>query len=154
MPDNFQSPAILLVEDSEDDAFFFSRTLRLSGFSGQVVHLLDGRRAVAYLQQVLAGEVRSPDLVFLDLKIPTLSGFEVLEWIRAHAFASPLDVPVLSGSEHRQDVDRAIALGATAYYVKPISIQQLKVRLDTWRGRSLAPASAEIVASAGPDRPA
>jgi DNA-binding response OmpR family regulator len=154
MPDNLQQPAILLVEDSEDDAFFFSRTLRLSGFTGPFVHVFDGGQATAHLQRAQGGRASVPDLVFLDLKIPTLSGFEVLEWIRRQSFARPLDVAVLSGSEHREDVDRAISLGASAYYVKPLSIQQLKTRFDTWRGRSLAAAPPEPVATAGPDRPA
>src|SRR5262245_33116887 len=121
-------PVVLLVEDSEDDAYFFVRALRLAGCAHPPVHILDGGAAVAHLGEVLQGNQPTPDLVFLDLKIPTRSGFEVLEWIRTQTFTPPLDIAVLSGSEQRADVERALALGATAYYVKPVLVQQLKAR--------------------------
>lgn len=75
---------------------------------------------------------RQPDLVFLDLKIPNVSGFELLSWIRERQFVPPLSVAVLSGSEHASDVQRAHALGAAAYYVKPLSMAQLRARIAAW----------------------
>src|SRR5436190_13912843 len=101
-------PSILLVEDSEDDAFFFRRTLRRSGYEGQFVHVDDGGRAIRHLEKAWAGEVSMPDLVFLDLKIPTFSGFEVLAWIGLQHFNPRLEIAVLSGSEQGGDVTRAL----------------------------------------------
>ena len=128
-------PFIVLVEDSDDDAFFFKRALRQSGFACETKHFIDGGQAAAYLEKVAARDpaARRPDLVFLDLKIPTLNGFEVLERVRSQSFQPPLDIAVLSGSEHGGDVERAMGLGATAYYVKPILVQQLKARFDAWQ---------------------
>jgi CheY-like chemotaxis protein len=124
---------ILLVEDSEDDAFFFRWTLEKCGFPSEVVHAPDVAAAVQHLTAALpGGGGRAPDLVFLDLKIPTLTGFEVLSWIREQQFVPPLDVAVLSGSEHASDIQRAHLLGATGYYVKPLSIEQLRTRFESW----------------------
>lgn len=130
-------PTILLVEDSEDDAFFFARALRQAGHRGGLKHLPDGNAAIAHLEKVRAGTEPPPDLVFLDLKMPSCNGFEVLEWIRGHDFGPSLEIAVLSGSEHAGDVARAMALGASAYYVKPILAQQLKGRLGLWHQRNL-----------------
>jgi DNA-binding response OmpR family regulator len=144
MPESTQQPFVLLVEDSDDDAFFFQRALRQSGFGGRFAHAPDGEAAVTALR---AGR---PDLVFLDLKIPRLTGFEVLAWIGTQNFEPPLDIAVLSGSEHPGDVSRAMGLGASAYYVKPILVQQLKTRLRAWHDRH-ADDSQSVV---GPARPA
>lgn len=123
------SVRILLVEDSEDDLFFFKRSLTQTGIEAHLVHQPDGHTAVAYLERVCVGQEPLPDLMFLDLKMPALSGFEVLEWIAQHRFARPLHVAVLSGSEQPGDVERALSLGATAYFVKPLLAQQLRTRI-------------------------
>jgi CheY-like chemotaxis protein len=128
-----QRPFVLLIDDSPDDAFFFLRTLRVSGLAGRVVHVDDGGLAIQYLAKATADEGQLPDLVFLDLKMPTVNGFEVLSWIRTQRFSPPLDIAVLSGSEQGDDVERALALGAAAYYVKPILDGQLKARFSTWQ---------------------
>jgi CheY-like chemotaxis protein len=133
MPSNLSCPRVLLVEDSEDDAFFFRWTLEKCGLPCDVVHTVDGIAAMQHLEAVLAGRAPHPDLVFLDLKIPSFTGFEVLAWVRERNFEPPLDVAVLSGSEHASDIQRAHALGATGYYVKPLSVEQLRTRINEWR---------------------
>ena len=118
---------LLLVEDSEDDAFFFSRTLQRTGMACGVHHVTDGAQAVAYLQDQAASESKElPGMIFLDLKTPILNGFEVLEWLRKQPFAADIQVIVLSGSEHEDDKKRAAQLGASQYVVKPIQIQDLQ----------------------------
>src|SRR5688572_13988911 len=102
MCSNFIRPLVLLVEDSEDDAFFFRWTLDKCGFECDVVHAADGLAAIRHLEAALSGapDARRPDLIFLDLKMPNFNGFEVLAWIRDRHIDPPLDVAVLSGSEH------------------------------------------------------
>lgn len=146
MPHATTRPIVLLAEDSEDDAFFFRWTLKKCGLECQLVHALDGAQALRLLEAAAGpdgrrGE-RCPDLVFLDLKMPTLTGFEVLSWIRDHPFVPPLDVAVLSGSEHASDVLRAKELGASAYYVKPLSPDQLRARFAAWHERNAAGSAA------------
>src|SRR5215510_1833270 len=97
---------ILLVEDSEDDAFFFDLALQKSAWPCDRVHLIDGGQAVDYLDESWkTGTI--PDLIFLDLKLPVLTGFEVLQWISDQDFQPRLHVIVLSGSDHHADIVRA-----------------------------------------------
>jgi CheY-like chemotaxis protein len=142
MPSHSQRPYVLLVEDSEDDAFFFRWSLSKCGVTCDLTHVADGAAAIQHLQNGLLRRngARLPDLVFLDLKIPTHSGFEVLAWIRDQLIQPRLDVAVLSGSEHASDVERAKGLGAACYFVKPLSAEQLRTRLE---GCQLRPESAD-----------
>jgi len=121
-----QTPTILLVEDSDDDAFFFRRTLEKSGVTCQVHHVTNGAEAVDFLLEASKlGKEKLPHAIFLDLKMPILNGFEVLDWMRAQTFPGPMQVIVLSGSDHEDDKKRASQLGASDYLVKPIKISDL-----------------------------
>ena len=125
-------PVILLVEDSEDDAYFFKRTLKKSGADQAVIWLQDGRSAIDYLEE------NRPDIIFLDLKLPSLTGFDVLQWLTTRAGTCDAPVIVLSGSDHAVDIDRSIALGARGYLVKPVNLPQLQMLLgDHSLGRNL-----------------
>jgi DNA-binding response OmpR family regulator len=122
---------VLLVEDSDDDAFFFHLALRKTGVNCRVIHLSDGKQAAEYLDALHSGSgVAHPDLVFLDLKLPLLNGFEILEWIRGRTYDPPLRISILSGSDHEADMERARKLGAGDYLVKPISSDQLIARMS------------------------
>lgn len=117
---------LLLVEDSEDDAYFFTRTLQRSGITCSFHHVLDGAEAVEFLQNAAKTDAQSlPRAIFLDLKMPLLNGFEVLEWMRTQSFPSSMQVIVLSGSDHPDDKTRAAQLGATDYLVKPVKVEDL-----------------------------
>jgi DNA-binding response OmpR family regulator len=136
MADPASRPVVLLVEDSEDDAFFFRHALKKAGLACALFHAKDGAEALSYLKAALASATDAahpwPDLVFLDLKLPTFSGFEILKWIREQTLPKPLDVTVLSGSEHASDIARATQLGATEYFVKPVAAEQLRLRFARW----------------------
>ena len=129
-----QRPIVLLVEDSEDDAFFFRHALKKAALPCALFHVADGGDALRYLEAAQADPGNPtqplPDRVFLDLKLPTFSGFEILSWMGGRGLVPSLDITVLSGSEHASDIDRAMALGARSYLVKPISVEQLRARLQ------------------------
>jgi CheY-like chemotaxis protein len=80
------SRTILLVEDNEDDVFVFHRALKDAKISNPVQLATHGKQAVEYLSGAGKYADRSlyplPFLIFLDLKLPYLDGFEVLKWIR------------------------------------------------------------------------
>ncbi len=114
---------ILLVEDNRDDVLFMRRALKQSalGYAMQVV--VDGQQAVDYLAG--AGKFKNrdeypmPSIIFLDLKLPFLSGFDVLAWIRRHPNLKDIPVVILTSSPEQRDQDRARQLAAQAYLIKP-----------------------------------
>src|SRR5438093_11072349 len=87
---------VLLVEDDENDVFFFKRAMKLAGWADplQVVH--DGKQAIDYLsgsgQFSRRDEFPLPALILLALKLPYVNGLEVLKWIRDPTAFSPLVV--------------------------------------------------------------
>src|SRR3954451_11936983 len=97
--------------------------MRRAGFVNPLQVAMDGQRAMDYLGG--SGEFSDretfpmPCLVLLDLKLPRVSGFEVLEWIRANTELSRLPVVVLSRSHLIQDMDLAREKRANSYLVKP-----------------------------------
>ncbi len=122
---------VLLVEDSDDDAFFFERSLLNSAVPVELIRVAHGGEAVDYLQKASqhSRDLSQSYLVFLDLKLPVLNGFEVLKWIREHNLS--VEVVVLSGSDIESDMERARTLGASDFLVKPISAEDLKKRLTS-----------------------
>lgn len=121
---------ILLVEDNEDDVFALKRALRKASVANPVAVVTDGRMAVDYLAGAngFADRTRHPlpFLVFLDLKLPYRDGFEVLAWIRQQAELNSIVVVILTGSDETRDHQRAYALGARSYLVKPASPDDLR----------------------------
>jgi CheY-like chemotaxis protein len=84
-----------------------------------------------------------PDLFLLDLKMPRVNGFEVLEWLRDQPGLAALRVLVLTSSEDLRDVNRAYQLGANSFLVKPLDFQNV-IQLshliqDFWLKVSSAP---------------
>jgi CheY-like chemotaxis protein len=113
---------LLLVDDSEDDRALFLLALKRAGTKLEVLSTIsDGRDAISYLsgRDTYADRQRHPypEVMVLDLKMPGFSGFDVLEWLCDQP-QRPLTI-VLSGSDHRIDMERAMALGADYYQVKP-----------------------------------
>ena len=119
---------ILLVEDSEDDVFFFLRSLKKTGIPCECVHVWNGGAATSYLHE----NQDLSHLVFLDLKIPVLTGFEVLKWIQGQSFKDRLEIIVLSGSDDPRDVSAAREFGVTDYLVKPVSVEDLTRNIEAW----------------------
>ncbi len=136
-------PTLLLVEDSDDDAFFFERALRKAGNNCALHHVTNGAEAIDFIQTASTSESQPlPSVIFLDLKMPVVNGFEVLDWLQGQSYSHQMRVIVLSGSEHQNDKDRAAQLGATAYLVKPVHAAVLNHYLQ-----DVCPAKSEIGAS-------
>ena len=120
---------ILLVEDSDDDVFAMKRALRLSKASNPLQVVTDGQQALDYLSGTGIFSDREryplPFIIFLDLKLPYLSGFEVLTWIRRQTSLASVAVVILTGSAEDRDKVQAFELGAQSYLVKPPTAQIL-----------------------------
>ena len=135
------SPALLLVEDNPDDVFIMHRVLKKAGIDLPVHVASDGQEALDYLEGKEAYGDREtyplPALIFLDLKMPYLSGFDVLEWIREHPDLHDLEVVILSSSSEERDESRAQQLGVKAYLVKPPKPELLTEILSPFLSRVL-----------------
>ena len=120
---------ILLVEDSADDVKLLKRAMRKAAVSCPVHIVADGDKAIEYLDGAGAYADRHafplPTLVLLDLKLPRRSGFEVLEYLRAHAMLKKTIVVVLTGSSESRDIANAYTRGANSYLVKPENYSQM-----------------------------
>lgn len=143
---------ILLVEDSPDDVFFMKRALKLAGVdveqSLQVA--LDGQDALDYLANALANqpEFPRPDLILLDLRLPLVPGFDVLKWIREKESLECIPVVVLTSSKVECDMQKAYALSANSFLVKPSDssefVGMVRTMVDYWLKYNSLPAACEF----------
>ena len=137
---------ILWVEDDRDDAFLIGRAIRKAGLD-QPKLVTDGREAVDYLSgSGTYGDREAhplPSLILLDLKLPKMSGFEVLQWIRESPAFCRVPVIMFTSSREALDVDRAYELGANAYLLKSVDyeklVEALKVVRAFWLNLNLNP---------------
>jgi CheY-like chemotaxis protein len=153
---------ILWVEDDPSDVLLIGRAFRKAGLD-QPALARDGYEAVSYLSGSGHFADRSahpfPTLILLDLKLPKMSGFEVLRWIRDHEETSRIPVVMLTSSREGADIDRAYALGANAYLLKSVDHEQLVEALRRlrafWLDLNLNPSSPthEIAAAASAPAP-
>jgi len=120
-------PEFLLVEDNPDDAELTLRAFRRRGLTHSFHVVRDGAEAIEYLLGASRGEERRlPRVVFLDLKLPKVSGLEVLARIRANEGLSGLPVVVLTSSSEEADMRDAYRLGANSYIVKPVEFEKFE----------------------------
>ena len=118
---------ILLVEDDPKDVELTLTGLAEYNLANEVVVAHDGEEALDYLHRRGAYENRSngnPAVVLLDLKLPKINGFEVLEKIRADESLRFLPVVVLTSSHEERDLVASYKLGVNAYVVKPVDFHQ------------------------------
>jgi CheY-like chemotaxis protein len=130
------SVQVLIAEDDEDHALLTRLALRaaqpeLTGLL-EIVTAADGRRALAYLRAegMYVGRVW-PDLVLLDIKMPEVSGLEVLSAMRADPRMQAIPVIVVTTSGRLADVAEACRLGANAYVTKPVQVEEIRRKLQT-----------------------
>lgn len=119
---------ILLVEDNPDDVDLTLRAFKKSSISNKVIVAKDGVEALDYLHGtgMYAGrDVKDlPVVVMLDLKLPKISGMEVLRNIREDELTRLIPVVVLTSSAEQKDVVEGYKLGANSYIRKPVDFEQ------------------------------
>jgi len=134
---------ILLVEDNEDDAALALRAFRKHEPTREIHVAEDGVAALEFLHGTTGTAPASPlpRVVLLDLKLPRLDGFQVLERIRQEPRTSHLPVVMLTSSAEHIDIERCYALGANSYVRKPISftefLEAAKQLDDYWHSLNL-----------------
>jgi DNA-binding response OmpR family regulator len=128
-------PAVLIVDDDEDDVALLVRQLKAAGVRNPLLHFRTGGDAYVFLRQFCEGRkthVRLPVLMFLDVNMEELSGFDVLLWARRQAELEGMKIYMLSGANEEHDAQIAAQLGADEYLQKfpgPVALQELLSRV-------------------------
>jgi CheY-like chemotaxis protein len=140
---NLPRPVILLVDDDPHDVVLIRLAFRKIGIIDTIQLVKNGTEAMWYIKGEGIYSNRNqfppPTLMLLDLKMPQTSGFEVLEWVRKDASLDQLVVVVMSSSRQEHDVQRAYALGANLYLVKPSKFSELVKMMDSLRNNARLP---------------
>jgi CheY-like chemotaxis protein len=143
MTDQNHKQILLLVEDSEDDAFLFEWTFNKSKSDLAIRRAVNGAEAVEILRAA-PNPAALPRIIFLDLKMPVMNGFDVLAWMQTNGFLAQIPVIVISGSNQPKDLERAAQLGASQYLIKPVSEDDLQRIFEELLSRPHGPARSPI----------
>jgi CheY-like chemotaxis protein len=135
---------ILHVEDNADDVLLAKMAFRKANLGATVEVASDGDKAIKFLETCPPGML--PLCVLLDIKLPSISGLEVLIWIRNNPATRRLPVIMLTSSSLPADISQAYELGANSYLIKPPDLESLVdlaktielywVRTNTWPPRA------------------
>jgi CheY-like chemotaxis protein len=122
-----QEVTILLVEDDPGHARLIEKNLRRSNITNDIITVSDGQQAMDYLSgegQYAGSECASPLLMLLDLNMPVLDGYQVLERMKADGRTKCIPVIVLTTTDDTREVARCYDLGCSVYVTKPVDYQQ------------------------------
>lgn len=133
---NATTERILLIDDDEDDQLFFQEVVRDLNPSLTCEVAEDGLSGL----EVLKGGF-SPHLIFLDLNMPSMNGFDFLIHFMQEPEWREIPVVIFTTSGQQRDMDRSEELGARAFMTKPNSVQELRIKLETILSRDFSPVS-------------
>ena len=117
-------PYILLVEDNPDDVELTERAFAKNHIANEVVVLTDGAQACEFLFADGRQGRGLPQVILLDLKLPKISGLEVLEKIRADAATRLIPTVILTSSKQEEDLLEGYRLGVNSYVRKPVDFNE------------------------------
>ena len=130
-----ENKVILIVDDNPNDANLLETSVQRLKLQNPMQVVSDGAETIAYIKgdgrycdRVLYPE---PLLLFLDLKMPSVDGFDVLGWLKQHPQYATFPVVVMSGLGEVNQLSRAYHLGAKSYLTKPIDPEEIKATLET-----------------------
>lgn len=118
---------IILVEDNPSDADLIKRALNKNNVANKILHLKDGQEVLQYLfgegQWKGRTTANTPKVILLDLKMPKVSGIEVLKRIKSNPETKGIPVVVLTSSKEDPDIKECYKLGVNSYVVKPVGFE-------------------------------
>jgi two-component system response regulator len=121
---------ILLIEDNSNDAELAIEALQKNNVAKRIIHLKDGEAALDFLFGKGKYKGRNtdnkPKVILLDLKMPKVSGLEVLEKLTSNPLTQKIPVVVLTSSKEHPDLEKAYTLGANSYIVKPVDFESFR----------------------------
>jgi two-component system response regulator len=139
------SNPILLVEDNPDDEVFALSAFKKNNVRNQVIVARDGQEAIDYLFDTSKA---LPPFILLDLKLPKISGLEVLKRVRAHNRTKFVPVIILTSSMNDEDLQVSFGLGGNSYVVKSLDLERfakdIGVLADYWLEVNVFPSSFDL----------
>jgi CheY-like chemotaxis protein len=123
MPYEPASHRLLLIDDNTLDIDLFERALRKTNPNIKLDTAIGGERALEYIQQWESG-IAAPVVILLDLKMPKVSGLEVLQLFKSHPRFKTIPVVVLTSSNEMSDIAQAYDLGANSYIMKSVDYDE------------------------------
>jgi two-component system, response regulator len=126
--EDFNAVEILIVEDNPRDAELTLRALRKNNLANNVLIAEDGAEALDFFfcrgKYLKRSILSPPKVVLLDLKLPKVSGLEVLRAVKADKRTSHIPIVIVTSSKQEPDMKEAYNLGANSYVVKPVDFDQ------------------------------
>ena len=122
-----QEVAILLVEDDPGHARLIEKNLRRSNIANEIITVSDGQQALDYLfgeGEYVGKERPSPLLVLLDLNLPVLDGYQVLQRMKSDERTKRIPVVILTTTDDAREVSRCYELGCNVYITKPVDYER------------------------------
>lgn len=120
---------ILLVEDNPDDAECMRLLLEKLGYAERTIWVKSGEEALDYLlgmgDHAMRNRQMNPKLIFLNLLLPEMSGFEVLQMLKMYDWTKSVPVIMLTNSREEKSRISSFARGVVSYIVKPLSQEGL-----------------------------
>lgn len=125
---------ILLIEDNPHEAELAIRNLKKHRLANHLIHFDDGIEALDFIfsrgkYETNTGDVK-PKLILLDLKLPKISGHDILRQIRADARTQMIPVVVLTSSNEESDIMESYKLGVNSYIVKPVNFEAFSKAIE------------------------
>lgn len=119
---------ILLVEDDDDDAELALMAFKKHNFANTIVRVRDGAEAIDYLfcqgEFISRDITNTPKIILLDLKLPKVSGFEVLKAVKSDNFLKTVPVIVMTSSQEEKDIVKSYELGVNSFITKPVLMEE------------------------------
>jgi DNA-binding response OmpR family regulator len=116
---------IIMIEDDEGHARLIERNIRRAGVTNDIIHFADGASSRAYFEEIEKQPADlNPILILLDLNLPDVSGFDILEYLKNDGHLKLAPVIVLTTTDDQTEIKRCYDLGCNVYITKPVDYDQ------------------------------
>ncbi|CAN5544192.1 response regulator [soil metagenome] len=120
---NNSKPQVLLIDDDQVYLFAATKTIEATGLAGNVEVCTNGLDALEYLKKIIDASAKLPDVIFIDINMPVMDGWEFLEEYKtlSNDIGSPIKIYILSSSVDKNDIMRSKEYNSVIdYVVKPV----------------------------------
>lgn len=120
---------IFLIEDDNDHAELITTFLKVGGIRDEILWFKDAETTIEKIQEIIAQQLEIPKLIIIDLKLPRMNGFQLIEHIRSIDILSKVPIIVISSSSQPSDISRALEAGAEEFVNKLAEMDTLTTKV-------------------------